>query len=237
MSGSERVVLFVVGLLLAGPMLAQNTSAPDTDVELTRVQVTAARDTFVKAAVVAGLKCEIAPPKIVVVDVPSFGNYRKGSNELLTPAWSQMSEASKQFFVRLADPGATEDAGRKEFETSAHYWIFVHEMGHWVEACKHASFERNPYGLELGANRLAGAYWREKDPELLVHMRTIFGGVLQHAPNPVPEGQDVEPYFNANYAKLGPSPAYPWFQSRMCVTALDEKPAPTFAQTIAEMKP
>ena len=110
-------------------------------------------------------------------------------------------------------------------------------MGHWVQACKQASFERNPYGLKLGANRLAGAYWREKDPELLVHMRAIFDGVLQHAPNPVPEGQDVEPYFNANYEKLGPSPAYPWFQSRMCVTALDEKPAPMFAQAIAETKP
>ncbi len=237
MRGSGRVVSFVVGLLLASPMLAQNIGSQETDVELTRVQVTATRDAFVKAAVAAGLKCDIAPPKIIVVDVPSFGNYRSGSNELLTPAWSQMSEAGKQFFVRLAGPGATEDAGRNEFETSAHHWIFVHEMGHWVEACKHASFEGNPYGLELGANRLAGAYWREKDPELLVHMRAIFGGVLQHAPNPVPAGQDVETYFNANYEKLGPSPAYPWFQSRMCVTALDERPAPTFAQAIAETKP
>jgi hypothetical protein len=53
----------------------------------------------------------------------------------------------------------------------------------------------------------------------------------------VPEGQDVETYFDANYQKLGPSPAYPWFQSRMCVTAIDERPEPSFAQALEATKP
>ena len=135
MSGSRRLALVVVGSVLAGSMLAQEIRAQEKDVELTRVQVTATRDAFVKAAVAAGLRCDIAPPKILVVDVPSFGNYRSGSNELLTPAWSQLSEAGKQFFLRLAGLGTTEDAGRNEFETSAHRWIFVR----WAIGCKRAS--------------------------------------------------------------------------------------------------
>ena len=68
-------------------------------------------------------------------------------------------------------------------------------------------------------------------------MRGVFEQVLSHAPNPVPAGQDVETYFDANYETLGPSPAYPWFQSRMCVTVMDEKPMPTFAQALRETKP
>ena len=67
-------------------------------------------------------------------------------------------------------------------------------------------------------------------------MRAIFSGVLQHAPNPVPAGQDPETYLNKNYEKLGPSSAYPWFQSHMCVSALNEKPAATFTQAIAQTK-
>ena len=62
-------------------------------------------------------------------------------------------------------------------------------------------------------------------------MMPIFENVVDHAPNPVPVGEDVEAYFNKHYQELGPSPAYPWFQFRMNMAAYEEKPAPTFAQS------
>jgi hypothetical protein len=67
-------------------------------------------------------------------------------------------------------------------------------------------------------------------------MRPIFQGVLDHMPSPVPAGQAVEQYFNDNYQTLGPSPAYPWFMSRMNISAYEEKPAPDFAAALASEK-
>ncbi len=105
-------------------------------VEATRVKMTALRDAFVKATVDAGFKCSIAPPTIVVVDVPSFGNYEPETNTLKTSAWEQMPKQERGIFYQLAGPGASEEAVRAEFETDAHHWIFVHEMGHWWQACR-----------------------------------------------------------------------------------------------------
>ena len=89
--------------------------------------------------------------------------------------------------------------------------------------------------MEYGADRISLAYWREADPSVVVTMMPIFRSVLDHAPNPVPAGEDVEAYFNKHYQDLGPSPAYPWFQSRMNVAAYEEKPAPTLAQSLLDV--
>jgi hypothetical protein len=72
---------------------------------------------------------------------------------------------------------------------------------------------------------------------VVTHLRAAFENVLGHAPNPVPVGQDVKAYFNANYETLGPSTVYPWFQSRMGVTVIDERPMPTFKQALGETRP
>jgi hypothetical protein len=212
-------------------------AAESAGVAETRVKMTALRDAFVKATVDEGFTCPIAPPTIEVVDVPSFGNYEPEINTLKTGAWEQMPKAERGIFYQLAGPGASEEAVRAEFETDAHQWIFVHEMGHWWQACRGVVDHGDHYAIESGANRIAAAYWRERDATIVPHMRAAFDMVLSHAPNPVPAGQTVEAYFNANYETLGPSPAYPWFQSRMCVTVIDERPMPTFAQALKETKP
>jgi hypothetical protein len=181
----------------------------------TRVKLTALRDAFVKATVDAGFACPIAPPTIQVVDTPAFGNYVPETNTLPMPAWEQLTNEEKEIFRQLAGPGANDEAGHAEFEMDAHRWIFVHELGHWWETCRGVMDHGNHYAYETGANRIAAAYWRERDPALIAHMRAAFDMILAHAPNPVPEGQTAEAYFDANYAQLGPTPAYQWYQSRM----------------------
>ena len=64
-------------------------------VEANRAGMTAVRDAFVKATVDAGFTCSIAPPTVVVMDVPSYGNYDVKKNVVETPAWELMSERSK----------------------------------------------------------------------------------------------------------------------------------------------
>ena len=112
------------------------------------------------------------------------------------------------------------------FDKGAHGWIFIHELGHWWQACRNVNSKSGPYQVEYGADRISPAYWREVDPAIVATMMPIFQSVVDHAPNPVPVGEDVEAYFNKHYQELGPSPAYPWFQSRMNIAAYEESQRP-----------
>ncbi len=239
--GQMRVLVGVVVMagLGVGSGVGQTdgADAATAAVEATRVKMTAVRDAFVKATVDAGFTCTIAVPKVVVMDVPSYGNYDVERNVVETPAWELMSAREKGLMYQLAGPGADEAAARAEFETDSHHWVFIHELGHWFQACRGVPHDARHWAKESGANRIAAAYWRERDATIVPHMHAAFEQVISHAPNPVPPGQDMETYFNANYEKLGPTPAYIWFASKMCLIVLDEKPAPTFKQVLEETKP
>ncbi len=213
------------------------TSAPGAQTPATAATLrnaTALRDTFIGQVHAAGFTCTIAPPTIVVEDVPSFGQYDVTTNTLHTSEWTLLNPREKAFFVQLAGPGATEDSAHAVFEKAAHQWIFIHELGHWWQACRNPTASSGqPWQVESGANRISLAYWRQNDPSVPALMFSLFHAVLDHAPSPVPAGQSVDTYFNTNYQTLGPSPAYPWFQSKMAVMLEDEKPAPTFAAVLA----
>ncbi len=211
--------------------------AGNSGIAVTKAQMTSLRDEFVKATAEAGLVCPIAPPIIRVVDVPSFGSYDRQSNTLETPAWEQLTDGERGRFYRVVGPGATEAAARAEFEIGAHHWVFVHEMGHWWQTCRGVVNRDKHYAMEFGANRIAAAYWQQRDPQVIAHQRALFEGFLKRSQRPVGEAQDVETYFDSNYEKLGPTPAYIWFQARMCIKAFDEKPAPTFAQVLKQTTP
>ncbi len=210
---------------------------PDPDVEETRVKMTALRDSFVRSIRDAGFSCPIAAPPVLVEDVPSFGSYDPETNTLRTSAWSLLKTEESQMFYRFMGPKATEAVARKEFEDGVHHWVIVHELGHWFQACRGITEKTaKPYALEFGADRIAAAYWHEHDPDVIAHQRPVFETILHDFPNPVPPGAGVEPYFNDHYQELGPTPGYLWFQSRMCLTAFDEKPAPSFKQVLSETK-
>jgi hypothetical protein len=211
------------------------TRKESTDVEETRVKMTALRDAFVQSVKDAGFTCPIAAPPVLVEDVPSFGSYDPGTNTLRTSAWSLLKPEESRMFYHFMGPNATEAIARKEFEDGVHHWVIVHELGHWFQACRGVTEKTaKPYALEFGADRIAAAYWNEHDPDVIAHQRTVFEGILHNFPNPVPEGASVEPFFNDHYQELGPTPGYLWFQSRMCLTAFDEKPAPSLKRVLAE---
>ncbi len=214
-----------------GLSCAQTAAA---DLAATLAEVTATRDAFVAHVHATGRSCPIAPPRISVEDVPSYGQYLQEKNTLRTSDWSLLNPQEKDFAHRIAPPGADEASVRATFQDVAHRWIFIHEMGHWWQACQKADVGsgRKPYAIEYEADRIAMAYWNEIDPSLPRKLMGIAQSVLDHAPNPVPAGQAAESYFNMNYETLGPSPAYPWFQAQMIVTSGKEMPKPTFTQTL-----
>ncbi len=215
---------------------ASKIAVPDAEVAATRAQMTTLRDEFVRATVAAGFTCPIAAPAIVVEDVPSFGQYQSSSNTLHTSDWTMLRPEERALFLHLAGPGADEASARNLFEVGSHRWVFIHELGHWWQACRGGNANHSHYQVEYGANRIALAYWREVDPEVVEKMMPVFQGIVDHAPSPVPAGQSVEEYFDKNYETLGPSPAYPWFMSRMNVSAYQERPAPTFVMVLAATK-
>lgn len=227
-------VVMGFGLCMNGWAQAQRGK---TDVEETRVQMTALRDAFVQTVKDAGFTCSLAVPPITVEDVPSFGSYDPETNTLRTSAWSLLKPEESQMFYHFMGPNATEEIARKEFEDGVHHWVIVHELGHWFQACRGITEKTaKPYAIEFGADRIAAAYWNERDPGVITHQRPVFEAILHSFANPVPEGASIEPFFNDHYQELGPTPGYLWFQSRMCLTAFNEKPTPSLKRVLAETK-
>jgi hypothetical protein len=226
------LVMFVSAASIQISAQTASSGAHDAEVAATLAKATAVRDAFVARIHANGFSCPIPAPTILVEDVPSFGQYDDKTNVIRTSDWTLLNPQERAFFFQLAGPGAKETDVRTTFDKAAHGWIFIHELGHWWQACRNANSNSGPYQVEYGADRISLAYWREVDPSVVDAMMPIFRSVFDHSPNPVPAGEDVEAYFNKHYQELGPSPAYPWFQSRMNVAAYEEKPAPTFAQSL-----
>jgi len=187
---------------------------------------------FISHVHAAGLDHQLPPPDILVDHVPSFGSYSEDTNTLRTSDWALLDPEERDLFFRLTGPDATESAARAIFEESVHGWIFVHELGHWWQACQGGHGGQQPYEFEIGANRTALAFWRAADPGLAARMVTLFHRVVDNLPSPLPPGAAIEPYFNENYQMLGPSPDYPWFQARMIITLAGETPTPNFAEVL-----
>ncbi len=181
--------------------------------------------------------CKIAPPKLVIANVPSFGSYDPDTNTLTISSWSLLKPEERSIFYQAHGPHTTDLDARADFEAGVHHWVAVHELGHWWQACRGVVDNGKHYAMESGANRIAAAYWREHDPAIIAHQTDVFEAILKRWPNPVPPGQTPENYFDQNYEKLGPTPAYIWFQARMCINAFSEKPAPSFTQALLQTKP
>ena len=169
------------------------------------------------------------------MDVPSYGSYDAETNSLRTSAWEQLTDEEKSGFFRMLGPGTTAEMARAEFEIGAHSWVFVHELGHWWQACRKVPETGSGYAIESGADRIAAAYWREHDASIIAHQRRVFEFIQSHVPSPVPAGQSTEGYFDTHYPdKFGSVLEYIWFHTRMCLLLFEEEPNPTFAQALKE---
>ena len=213
----------------AQPAAPAGVQAPSMDAD--RARLTALRDSFVEAIKAAGLKPSIDPPQIVFDNPPAFGRYDSGSNLIHIALWSTLEPAGEARFTRLKgllnDPRSPEEI----FDDSVHHWIFIHELAHWWQACQHKD-DGERYAVEYGANRIAAAYWRMKDPAYMQKRTEHFQAIVNLIPNPLPDSQSKEKYFNEHFATIVGTPAYSWFQANMVVDVSAESPLPTFKQTL-----
>jgi hypothetical protein len=203
-------------------------SSPD---EVVMPQLTALRDAYVSQIKAEGFRPSLPPPSIVLDNPPSYGNYEDDKNLLHIAVWSALTPEDQSRFSGLATRLGKGQTGEQLFEDGVHHWVFVHELGHWWQACAHKT-GGNHYSVEYGANRIAAAYWRLKDPAFMQRTEEIMATLYPGMPDPVPEGQVKERFFNENYDKLGPTPAYRWFQYSMVLSVQAERPLPSLQQTL-----
>jgi hypothetical protein len=215
---------------------AQDSPKPPTNISSNpalMAQLVALRDSFVSQLKREGFQPSLPPPTIILDNPPSFGNYEDGKNLLHIADWSALSADDQARFERVAamlDQGQT---GEQAFDDGVHHWVFIHEMGHWWQACEHKTTGTH-YAEEYGANRIAAAYWRLNDPSFMERTKHKMTVVIPFLPNPVPEAESKEKYFNANYETLARTRGYIWYQYDMVLNVESEKPLPSFQQALQQ---
>lgn len=231
---SARVAVSAMSLVCAALALSNPPStfggeAPDAAALKSLV---ALRDDFIGRIRATGASPSLRAPEIVQDNPPSLGNYDVATNQLHTGNWRTLPPEMQEVFERQAKAAGNGKTAEWMFEQAALRWIFVHELGHWWRACQHQ--KTSFYDEEMGANRIAAAYWRERDPELMEFTLKKFQRYIDNIPNPVPAGESKEVYLNEHYESLGDQRAYIWFQATMVLDVAAEKPVLTFKQAIAQ---
>lgn len=225
------ICIFVAASASSSAQTAIPPSAGTSSSETLMGQLIALRDSFVNQIKAEGFQPSLPPPTIVLDNPPSYGTYENEKNVLHIADWAALAPEDQARFSRVAAMLGGGQTGEQIFEEGVHHWVFVHELSHWWQACQHKTGE-NHYSVEYGANRIAAAYWRLKDPAFMERTAKRMATVYAAIPNPIPEGQSPQTYFNDNYEKLGPTPAYRWYQDSMVLKIQAEKPIPSFLQTL-----
>jgi hypothetical protein len=221
---------FIAILLLAAGMFTAAFGQSRLPADTTLPQLQAFRDAFVQRIKTLGYTPSLPAPPIVMDNPRSWGNYDDSTNILHTCDWSTLPQEQKAVFENFAQQSGHGMTGKSFFNQAVYKWIFTHELGHWWRKCQHQV--ALPYAEEKAANRIAAAYWQGADPAFYTFMVSVFQGMVDHTPSPVPAGQEKEKYLNDNYQNLPGGRAYSWYQSIMNVEVSHEKPFETFKQAI-----
>ena len=227
----------LIGILVLSLAMLPTIWAPQQSARLEHDpvvdQLTVLAQDFERRARLAGFALTSASPAIVV-DTPPQLSMLTSPNTIHTSRWEELKPEMQDEFKRWAT--YTGDAtGEQLFDDMFHRFFFIHELAHWLQL-QAKDYTKEGYEFELDANRVAVAYWREKDSAYLSAMLARFQRINGRLPNPVPGSQDAEQYFNANRSKLGSNPdVYGWFQTRMVVQAGTEQPFRTFSETLTFM--
>jgi hypothetical protein len=221
----------VVGAIAAACAAAQNVPQPSTIAstgQAVMAQLAALRDSFVKQIKAEGFQPSLSPPEIVLSNEPSFGAYDRSTNVLHAAMLEKLQPEQQAGFASLFAPGRKAE---QAFDEMVYRWVFSHELGHWWQVCQH-KIRNSHYSEESDASRIAAAYWRLKDASFMEMTAKRIAAARESTRTLVAAAQQSEKYFDDNYEKLGPTPAFIWFQCDMVLKVLSEQPLPSFRQTL-----
>ena len=191
---------FAMGQAVGAAMPTYDAATIESAKAVAMIQVQHLADAFIESTQASGLSCAIAPPKLVIEDIPSYGNYDPDTNTLHTSLWELLKPEERALFFHMADAadkkqGSSEAAARREFETGVHHWVFIHELGHWWQSCRKVNENRKPWAVEYEADRIAAAYWREHDGAVAQHMDAGLPAYRGQHSQPGAGGQGDYPLF------------------------------------------
>jgi hypothetical protein len=158
--------------------------------------------------------------------------------------FNALPPAMQQVWTGWASYTKDETSGGALFKDMFYRFFLVHELGHLIagrvmdglpDAERKqvmANEKANAPEMELVANRISVAWFREHDPQYLARMVSDFRLIQARIPSPVPAGADPKRYLTENYRTLSANPvAYGWYQLYMVTSVYEESPK-TFQQTL-----
>jgi hypothetical protein len=215
--------------LLAGVATAAPGETSDSEVAARLVHE---RDAFIARADAEGYR--VCPaPQIKLSDPASFGRFEPETNTVFVATWSRLTPEQRERFARLAEHSGGGASAVAMFADGTYGWVFVHELGHWWQACRTLTREHS-YGAEDGANRIALAFWREQDPALAARMLATFRYLQAAITSPVPAGVPKEQYLDDHFLAVVQTRGYTWFQADMTVELASELPAPSLHKALSQ---
>ncbi|MBS0378370.1 MAG: hypothetical protein JSS29_07790 [Proteobacteria bacterium] len=173
------------------------------------------------------------PPRITLADTPSFGNYRPESNEIVVASWQTLTSEERQDFAQMAKEIGGRATAVSVFEGGTYRWVFMHELGHWWQACVKQT-RPSSYEEENGANRIALAFWREQDPHFAAGIVHGFEALVRAVPSPVPAGSTPQQYLDAHFTELAKGDTYTWFQAESIASLAHEEPPPSLHKALSQ---
>jgi hypothetical protein len=232
--GARRLLLLPAALaILAGGARvgAAPAAAAEQDAALLW-QLTQLRAVFLRRVDEEGYRL-CAAPQIEFGAVPDFGRYLPERDAIVITPWSQLSPEERQAFTDVARANAPAPAARAVFESGTYRWVFVHELGHWWQHCRQLARPLS-YATESGANRIALAFWRERDPRYAAAIVEGFQELLASVSPPLPADEPVPQYFDSHISDILHTHADTWFQAHMIVALELEQPRPSFHKALSQ---
>jgi hypothetical protein len=197
-----------------------------------RQDLTRLRNLFARGAFAEGYRaCPL--PSITLHDTPSFGNYLPEKNEIVLASWASLSKEERDEFAQMAAQIGGRATAVSVFEGGTYRWVFVHELGHWWQSCRQ-QVRPNSFEEENGANRIALAFWRRQDPRFAEGIVHGFEALIHDFPSPVPEGQTLQEYVDANFETVAKGDTYTWFQASSIAALAAEDPRPSFHKALSQ---
>ncbi len=190
------------------------------------------RDTFVARASAEGYRV-CAAPQITLADPAAFGRFDPETNSVLVATWSRLTAGQREGFASLAEHSGSNADAQAMFADGTYGWVFVHELGHWWQACRQQT-RPHSYGEEGGANRIALAFWREQDAALAARMLSTFAYLQSVTESPVPTGVTKEQYLDDHFIEIAATRAFTWYQADMTLALATESPRPSFHKALSQ---
>lgn len=233
-------------LQTAQPMRSavKTAAVPDSDPTLVGLRLLA---THVEEQVHVPGYPAFARPKVMLDAGTGVSFFNYGDQTVHAAQLADLPAPMQDIWKQWSGYTTDEPSGKALFDDMFHRFFFVHELGHWMASQVIAGLPdsemsviakneaNNKWAREIAANRIATAWFRERDPQYLAKLVADFRRIQAHLPDPVPAGVDKKTYFTENYQTLGQDPmAYGWYQLQMVLLVYDE-PARSFQQVLDEL--